>query len=1011
MTPQEICEALLARVAEQVAGRRLPESTYRLQFHKGFTFADATALVPFLHALGISHCYASPYLKARPGSMHGYDIINHGQLNPEIGTQETYDHWVNALHEQGMGQILDMVPNHMGIIGNDNPWWNDVLENGVASTHAATFDIGWYASPRPQLRGRLLLPVLGDPYGKVLEAGQLRLEFAAGAFSITYFDHRFPVDPGSIAHILGQRADELEQAFAADPEALVEYQSILTAVKHLPSRSETDAEKVAERQREKEVIKRRLAVLTEQHGTARLFLDEIVASYNGTPGEPRSFDLLDELLDDQAYRLSYWRVASDEINYRRFFDVNELAALNMERPEVFAVAHELVLRLARAGQVDGLRIDHPDGLYDPRQYLQRLQQHFVLGCARQIYEAAPELHEHSWEEIGAILEARLEAITAADPRYRPLYVVVEKILVDSETLRPDWPTHGTSGYDFLAAVNGLSVARDNAKAFTQLYRDWIQDDERYAELAYRRKVLILQVSLSSELQLLTDRLDRLAQKNRWSRDFTFNSLRAALGLVIAQFPAYRSYIDDAGPSEEDRRNVVAAVRRARLRNPALSTSLFNFLRDMLLLHYPDSADDQDREEQRQFVGKFQQVTGPVMAKGVEDTAFYIYNRLLALNEVGGGPQRFGTSPADLHHFLQDRQTNWPRALSATSTHDTKRSEDVRARLAVLSEMPDEWRAALERWSKANSGHRIALEEDQQAPDANEEYFFYQTLLGAWPLDDLDAAKHAEFVGRIQACMEKSLHEAKVHTSWINPDQAYDEAIARFVATVLDRDQNRSFLDDFLAFQKRVSHFGMFNSLAQVLLKIAAPGVPDIYQGQELWDFSLVDPDNRRPVDYALRQRLLEALQQRHAAGDLPALARELVETRGDGRIKLYTTMQALHVRRQHPGLLSEGTYVPLESSGAKNAHVFAFLRESAGRAALLVVPRLVVQLTEGRELAPTGADVWRDTVANLPDEHAGRRWRNIYTGETHQGKSLALAAVLSNFPVALLVDEAAEQHS
>jgi len=1009
MTPQEICEALLARVAEQAASRRLPESTYRLQFHKGFTFADATALVPYLHALGISHCYASPYLKARPGSMHGYDIINHGQLNPEIGTQETYDHWVDALHAHGLGQILDTVPNHMGIIGNDNPWWNDVLENGAASPHASTFDIGWYASPRPQLRGRLLLPVLGDPYGKVLEAGQLSLEFAAGTFSITYFDHRFPVDPASAARILGQRADQLEQAFAADPEALVEYQSILTAVKHLPARSETDSQKIAERQREKEVIKRRLAALTEQHGTARLFLDEIVASYNGTPGEPHSFDRLDELLDDQAYRLSYWRVASDEINYRRFFDINELAALNMERPEVFAVAHELVLRLARTGKVDGLRIDHPDGLYDPRQYLQRLQQHYVMGCARQIYEATPELHDCPWEEIGALLAARLEAITAADSHYRPLYVVVEKILVDSETLRSDWPTHGTSGYDFLAAVNGLSVANDNAKTFTQLYRDWIQDDERYTELAYRRKLLILQVSLSSELQLLTDRLDRLAQKNRWSRDFTFNSMRAALALVIAQFPVYRSYIDDAGPSEEDRRYVLAAVRRARQRNPALSTSLFNFLRDMLLLHYPEAADAQDRAEQRQFVGKFQQVTGPVMAKGVEDTAFYVYNRLLVLNEVGGSPQRFGTSPADLHRYLLDRQANWPRALSATSTHDTKRSEDVRARLAALSEMPEEWRAALSRWSKANSDQRVTLEEDQQAPDANEEYFVYQTLLGAWPLGEPSAAEHADFVRRIQACMEKSLHEAKVHTSWINPDQAYDEAIARFVAAVLDRDKNRAFLQDFQAFQRRISHFGMFNSLAQVLVKIAAPGVPDIYQGQELWDFSLVDPDDRRPVDYALRRRLLDELEQRRTAGDLAALARELVDTRADGRIKLYTTMQALQVRGQHPGLLSEGKYVPLESTGAKSAHVFAFLRESGGRAALLVVPRLVVQLSDGRELAPVGADVWQDTAVQLPEEHAGRRWQNVFTSETQQGKSLPLTSVLSSFPVALLVDEAAEK--
>ena len=704
----DVIASLLEKVAEELGkGPDCPVATYRLQFHAGFTFRDACALVPYLHDLGISHCYASPYLKARPGSTHGYDITNHQLLNPEIGSEDEYAKWVKALHAHGMGQILDIVPNHMGIAGNENPWWNDLLENGPASPYAGFFDVSWHASPRPELQNKVLLPVLGDPYGKVLEAQQLRLAHAAGAFTVHYFEHRFPVSPCSYGMILGQRIEELQQALGAEAPAFVEYQSILTAIGHLPHYFETEPAKVAERQREKEVIKRRLAALVEENPPVREFVEQTIARYNGVPSDPHSFDLLDHLLDNQAYRLAYWRVASDEINYRRFFDINDLAALSMERPEVFAATHELIFRLLGERCVNGLRIDHPDGLYDPKQYLERLQHHFVLARARNIFENQPEGREREWKDVQeSLLQAILDATqeNKESPFKRPLYVVVEKILGTGEPIPADWPVYGSSGYGFLNMISGLFVNTDNDRAFTQLYNDWIQEAPCFSEIVYAKKFLILQIAMSGELQMLAHQLDRLAQKDRWSRDFTLSSLRHALREIIACFPVYRSYISEEGIHESDRKYIHWAVNRARAKNAALSTSIFNFVRERLLLKYPESADTETRAEQRRFAGKFQQVTAPVMAKGVEDTAFYIYNRLLSLNEVGGDPGRFGLAPAALHRYFQERQAHWPNGMSTTSTHDTKRSEDVRARLNVLSELPGAWRDCLAHWGELNRRH-------------------------------------------------------------------------------------------------------------------------------------------------------------------------------------------------------------------------------------------------------------------------------------------------------------------
>jgi (1->4)-alpha-D-glucan 1-alpha-D-glucosylmutase len=1015
-------EALLDKVIAHLRSRqRWPEATYRLQFHAGFTFRDAARLVPYFHDLGITDCYASPYLKARPGSQHGYAITDHRTLNPELGSPDDYEAYVGALQARGMGQILDTVPNHMGISGNDNAWWNDILENGPSSPYAKSFDIDW-RPVKPALVMKVLVPVLGDPYGKVLESQQLSLHYEGGAFFARYFDHRFPIAPDSFPMVLRPRLEELGQALGAEAPEFIELQSILTALSHLPPRRAATPEKIAERHREKEVIKRRLAALVDASAPVREFIQQNLTLFNGRQGDPHSFDLLDELLNDQAYRLAFWRVAADEINYRRFFDVNDLAALNQEDPETFAATHELILRLLVEGKVTGLRIDHVDGLYDPRQYLQRLQRQFLLGLARHIAASDPAFRADEWPALEPVL---LEAIDRAAPEVKdsllrqPLYVLVEKILALDERLPGDWPVQGTTGYEFLNILNGLFVEPDQVATLSRIYHHHTGTDPSFREFPYRKKYLILQVSLSSELYMLATQLGRLSDKNRWSRDFTLISLRHALREIIACFPVYRSYtsalgdVGDVGVDPRDRQYVEAAVAEAKQKNPAISASLFDFVRDMLLLIYPDGTSEANRAEQRRFLGKFQQVTGPVMAKGLEDTAFYVFNRLVSLNEVGGDPGRFGVVPIEFHRHNQERQQLWPYGLSATSTHDTKRSEDVRARLNVLSELPMEWQKCVARWKRLNKRHRVPLPQ-AVAPDPNDEYLFYQTLVGAWPLGPVTKEGHREFVRRIQEYMNKAVHEAKVYTSWINPNPAYDEAIRRFVMRTLDEKTGARFLKSLRGFHQRISPYGLFNSLSQTLLKIASPGVPDCYQGTELWDFSLVDPDNRRPVDYELRQRLLNDLNSRLEGADvaqsrLPALARELLQSKEDGRIKLYVVRQALRCRRDHAGLFTGGEYLPAYAHGGQAKHVCAFVRRQDQFWAAAVAPRLLTRLLPAGGEGPLGADVWQDTALVLPDIGPGQRCRNIFTGEVlttsgaeGQGR-LALAEVFAHFPVALLL--------
>jgi (1->4)-alpha-D-glucan 1-alpha-D-glucosylmutase len=956
---------------------RIPDATYRLQFHHAFTFAQAAELVPYLAELGVSHCYASPYFNARPGSAHGYDIVDHNALNPEIGGAADFERFVEALHRHGMGQILDMVPNHMGIMGSDNAWWLDVLENGPASEFAAYFDIDW-ESPQAALRGKVLVPVLGDHYGAVLEGGELELRFDAGsgAFSICYHQHRFPVDPAEYPRILASNPHRLEQRLKDQASVAAEFKALTTAFGHLPARSAAGPDAVTERQRDKEVHKQHLARLCQRSVEVASFIEETVREFNGTTGRSQTYEPLDRLLECQAYRLAYWRVASDEINYRRFFDINDLAALRIEDERVFESTHRLLFQLLEEGKVEGVRIDHPDGLHDPLQYLQRLQERAGGGVLPAPGDNAPA---------------------------RPLYLVIEKILADFERLPEHWPVYGTTGYRFANLVNSLFVDASAEPRFDRIYEAFLRERVDYDSLLYRAKRLIMGTALAAELNVLANRLVRIARADRHTRDFTLNSLREALATVVACFPVYRTYIRD-DVAAEDRRYIEWAVAVARRRGTTVEADVFEFVRRVLLREIAAEDTDPRRAPLRDFVMRFQQFTAPVAAKGMEDTAFYRYNRLVSLNEVGGNPRCFGLSLSAFHHASLDRARYWSHTLLATSTHDNKRAEDVRTRIDAISEFPDEWWARLQRWRRINRRRKRQVE-GAAAPSANDEYLLYQALVGTWPLDKVSEETLGPYRARIEAYMLKAAREAKVHTSWTTPKEQYESALRSFIAEILSRPERNPFIADFMPFAARVARIGMFSSLSQVALKIASPGVPDFYQGNELWDDSLVDPDNRRPVDYARRREMLQALKQRFACdpGRQTEEARRLVERMEDGAIKLYVTWRGLALRRERRALFTHGEYLPIETRGEHADRVCAFARTDGEQTAIVAAPRLIGRLAVDSG-APLGVAAWGDTAVAVPKRLAGC-YRNIYTQEEirlDEDVPLPVARLLNVFPVALL---------
>jgi (1->4)-alpha-D-glucan 1-alpha-D-glucosylmutase len=934
-------------------------ATYRVQLRAEFDFAAAAGIADYLSDLGVSHLYCSPYLQAAPGSSHGYDVVDPTRVSEDLGGEAGHRRLCQALAGHGLGQLLDIVPNHMAISGRDNRWWWDVLENGPASRYAGTFDIDW--EPREErLRNLVLLPVLGDHYGRVLEAGEIRLSRHGGRFEVSYHEHRMPVAPRSLDELLRAAA-----AICGSPELAF----LADACGGLPEATATDRDSTVRRHRDKEVLAGLLARLTEEQPEVAAAVDRRVAEINGDP------DLLDALLARQNYRLAYWRLAGRELDYRRFFDVPTLVGLRVEDERVFADVHARVLEWVNGGLLDGLRVDHVDGLYDPAQYCSRLR------------AAAPA----AW-------------------------LVVEKVLQAGERLPAGWPVAGTTGYDFLNLAGGLFVDPAGEGPLSGLYAALTGGSLDWPETARTRKLQVLGELLAADVNRLGELFLAVCEQHRRHRDHSRHELRQALREVAADLAVYRTYVraeaagpagtagpqgggsaDSAGPqgggsaaphvSAEDHALIEAAIAAAKRHRPELAADLFDFLAGVLLLRVRGSA-------AAELAMRFQQLSAPAMAKGVEDTAFYVFNRFVALNEVGGDPGRFGVSPPEFHQRCQETAERWPRTLLATSTHDTKRGEDVRARLWLLSEVPERWAEAVRRWFAHNARHHRG-----GVPDANTEYLLYQTLVGAWPLD----------VERAAAYMEKAAREAKTFTSWTRPDAAWESGLRGFIA---DLAADQEFQRDLAGFVAPLIAPGRVNSLAQTLLELTAPGIPDLYQGCELWCTSLVDPDNRRPVDYGLRRRLLARLAD--------ASPEQVLAGMDEGLPKLWVVKRALALRRRLPHCFGPATaapaYRPLPLRGARAAHAVAYSR---GGAVAVVVPRLVLGL----------AGDWGDTEVELPapaaapgagaaaaaaaaaavaalatdrDEDLPGRWSNELTGEQLAAGSCRLADLLARFPVALL---------
>jgi (1->4)-alpha-D-glucan 1-alpha-D-glucosylmutase len=871
--------------------------TYRLQLRPGFGFAEAAEIADYLEALGVSHVYCSPYLQAAPGSTHGYDVLDHHSVNPELGGTLGHEAFCQKLGEHHLGQVLDIVPNHMSIGGRGNRWWWDVLENGPSSRYAAYFDVDWEPLEL-KLHNVVSMPILGDHYGRVIEAGEIKIEREGGSFLVRYFDHVLPLAPRSLDGILSAAAERAESeflAFAADFATT------------LPLASMTDRMSTARRHRDKEVLRRLLEREFQEHPQLATAVDDVLNDLN------TSADELDVLMERQNFRLSLWRTAKQDLGYRRFFDINTLVGLRMEDERVFKDTHALISHWLDRGVLDGLRIDHPDGLRDPQQYFARLA----------------EMSSRAW-------------------------IVAEKILMPEEAIPTDWPIAGTTGYDYLNRVLGLFVDPRAEAPLTEFYAEFTGEPTDYVALAREKKHLVMRDLFGSDINRLTVQLADICERHRRYRDYTRRELNSMIREVIACLPVYRTYVkaDTKQVTDTDRQYVDFAIEAAKQNRPEIDADLFDFFRSILLLETTGPLESE-------LVMRFQQSTGPVMAKGVEDTTFYCYNRFIALNDVGGEPNQFGVSVEDFHRHNQTMAAEHPHTMLATATHDTKRGEDVRMRLAALSEVPQRWASMVRLWSAKNDRHRTQFQ-----PDRNAEYMFYQILVGAWPIN-------AE---RMTAYMEKATREAKQHTSWLTPNEEYEKSLKQFVEVTLADEEFCKSVADFVA---ELVAAGRVNSLAQTLLKLTSPGVPDIYQGCELWDLNLVDPDNRRPVDYAVRRKLLNQLDK---------LSPEEIQQRSDeGLPKLWLTRQTLRLRRDRPDWFDRTSYEPLMASGEKADHVIAFARNGK---AISIVSRLPLGL----------AGNWAETTLAIP---AGN-WRNVLTGDVFDGGDVKLANLLRRFPVALL---------
>lgn len=930
--------------------RHVPLASYRLQLHADFTFEAAAKRISYFHRLGISDLYCSPIFRAAPGSLHGYDVSDYRKINPELGGGEGFFRLTDQLREQGLAVLLDFVPNHMGIQGPFNAWWRDVLECGPQSPYASYFDIHWN-SGRDSGPPRVLVPILEAHYGRVLEEGKLSISYHSGMFSIAYGDTRFPVNPDTYPLILGKLVQDNRVPVAARNQL----EELVDLFGNLPlSDAETEPGRAQTRFQVIEQLKRRLAELSETVPAFKTALDEHVALLNGTPGNPRSFDDLDRIIERQHYRLARWKAGVHEINYRRFFAVDSLVGLRMENPQVFHESHLLLRHLIREQRVAGVRIDHIDGLLDPVEYLERVQS---LG-----------------DEEGK-------------PRGKPIYVLVEKILEHGEQLPEAWATHGTTGYEFIAQLADIFLDPSNEARFTRFYRKYTGDEADYDDVIYTKKRLILDEMFANAVTNFGTDLADLVVHDRRCRDLTRHELVTAVREIMANFGVYRTYRRGPSMTPADRAVVELACKKAIERNPRFDPHPIEFIRDLLTGDYPPLQADADyRNRLNRWVETLQQYTGAVMAKSVEDTAFYTYCRFIALNEVGGDPGRFGGTVEEFHETNRQRLRSAPHALLTTSTHDTKVSEDVRARLYTLSEIPAEWEDWVAEWRQLAAPHRTTLEK-LSAPDPVDEYRLYQILIGAWPLntDEPDET----FRKRIREHVRKAVNEAKRHTSWIHPNEPYLEGCDRFVDALLTRPTADAFLESFVHRAKRVAHLGMVNSLSQIVLKATVPGVPDFYQGNELWDFSLVDPDNRRPVDYEQREALLAAVKDRTPL--------ELLRHWTDGGIKLWTTQRVLALRAAQTAVFQEGDYKGLPLNGRFKKHALAFRRDAAEASIVVVVPRISAILG----CPPTGL-VWDDTAVDPGPSTTW--WQDVFTGRNFAADTpMPMVELFAELPFAVLL--------
>ncbi|MEW5803160.1 MAG: malto-oligosyltrehalose synthase [bacterium] len=942
---------------------RVPVSTYRLQFTPSFGFKKAREIIEYLSQLGISDIYASPIFKARKGSLHGYDVVDPNQLNPELGTMKDFEELTHEVKTKNLGWIQDFVPNHMAF-DSENQMLMNVLENGQGSEYFDFFDIEWAYPYEPTISGRVLAPFLGRLYGETLERGEIQLRYDENGFTVNYYNLRFPLLVETYVDVLTHNHGlrKLKRKLGKFHSDFIKLLGVLYSLKTLSSRDEG-----GERSDQVAFIKGMLWEIYTQNEDVRRVIDENITIFNGQKGRPESFNPLDDLLEKQLFRLSFWKVANEEINYRRFFNINELISLRMEEKNVFHSYHSLILGLLRNGRFTGLRVDHLDGLYNPVEYLERLK-----------------------EEIGET------------------YLVVEKILNLKEELLSSWPVQGTTGYDFLNHLNELFCEGKNAKKFQKIYADFTGMNAPYEKLLNHKKRLIIEKNMAGDVDGLARLLKRISIKDRYGSDITLNSLKKAIVELFALFPIYRTYISYSVFNISDRLYVSETISKARKKEPDLIYE-FNFIEKFLLLDFRDSQTDEEKKEWINFTMRFQQLTGPLMAKGLEDTTFYVYNRLLALNEVGGDPSQFGVTKKEFHDFNQKRAGFWPYSLNATSTHDTKRGEDNRARINVLSEIPVEWEGRIKLWSKINKSKKPPSS-NGNAPDRNDEYLLYQTLMGAYPFDESEVAG---LLGRIKNYIIKAIREAKVHTAWIEPDTEYENAFTAFIDGILEPSEQNPFLKEFLPFQRKVAFYGIFNSLSQTLIKITSPGVPDFYQGTELWDFSLVDPDNRRPVDFDRRKELLARIRDTREE-DIPGLINELLSTKEDGRIKLFLIYQALRARGAWRNIFQKGDYFPLDTGGKFKDHLVVFARKmpqdgpaTARRGnswAITIAPRLLTSIVKENEY-PIGRMVWNDTCLTLPNG-CPSLWKDAITGqpiEIESSQTMLAGDVLKYFPAALLI--------